>query len=81
MYILYEGPNTSFDPATVVTNNLGGTASPLFSTNAGELVIANLSGTWSGSTQIWNDLNTTPVTITDRSQNIIHTLNKTVTNR
>jgi hypothetical protein len=85
MYILYEGPNTSFDPnttgATVVTNNLGGTASPLFSTNAGELVIASLSGTWSGSTQIWNDLNTTPVTITDRSQNIIHTLTKTVTNR
>jgi hypothetical protein len=81
MYILYEGANTSFDPATVVTNNLGGTASPLFSTNAGELVIASLSGTWSGSTQIWNDLNTTPVTITDRSQNIIHTLNKTVTNR
>jgi hypothetical protein len=81
MYILYEGPNTSFDLATVVTNNLGGTASPLFSTNAGELVIASLSGTWSGSTQIWNDLNTTPVTITDRSQNIIHTLNKTVTNR
>lgn len=84
MYILYEGPNTSFDPnsgATVVTNELGGTASPLFSTNAGELVISNLVGTWSGSTQIWNDLNTTPVTITDRSQNIIHTLTKTVTNR
>jgi len=81
MYILYEGANTSFAGATVVTNELGGTATPVFSTNAGEVVIANLVGTWLGATQIWNDLNPTPVTITARSQNIIHTLNKTVTNR
>jgi hypothetical protein len=84
MYILYEGPNTSFDPnsgATIVTNDLGGTAIPLWSNGAGEVVIANLVGTWLGATQIWNDINPTPVTITDRSQNIIHTLTKTVTNR
>jgi hypothetical protein len=84
MYILYEGPNTSFDSGTgvsVIYNNLGGTAQPVWSTNAGELVIQNLSGTWDGATQIWSDINPTPVTITNRSQNIIHTLNKTVTNR
>ena len=84
MYILYEGPNTSFDPSTgvsVIYNNLGGTAVPAWSTSAGELVISYLSGPWDGATQIWSDLNPTPVTITNRSQNIIHTLNKTVTNR
>jgi hypothetical protein len=84
MYILYEGANTSFDPSTgvsIIYNNLGGTATPLFSTDAGEVVIANLVGTWLGATQIWSDFNLTPVTITARSQNIIHTLNKTVTNR
>jgi hypothetical protein len=84
MYILYEGPNTSFDPGagvSIIYNNLGGTADPTWSTNAGELFIQNLSGTWNGATQIWSDVNTTPVTITARSQNIIHTLNKTVTNR
>lgn len=84
MYILYEGPNTSFDPGSgvsVIYNNLGGTAQPVWSTNAGELIIQSLSGTWDGATQIWSDFNTTPVIITNRSQNIIHTLTKTVTNR
>jgi len=84
MYILYEGPNTSFDPgggASIIYNNLGGTAAPTWSTNAGEVVIANLVGTWLGATKIWNDLNSTPVTITDRSEYIVHTLTKTVTNR
>lgn len=85
MYIQYEGPNTSFDsgvPLTIgVYNNLGGIATSVYSTNAGELVIANLVGNWDGATTIWNDVNPTPVAITNRSEYLVHTLTKTVTNR